>query len=128
MFWTILRTAIFGRWIYLCTISIVIALRGMKAFPLNFPVGGGFLLADIFRRFLGEKPGGLHEILVCGGSPHGEIGWRSLSFSLILFIYLFIIFLFLTCLCVCFLITLREQLCGSAPWGVRRGNFCVLVS
>ena len=34
-------------------------------------------------------------------------------------IYLFIICLFIACLCVCFLITLREQLCGLAPWGER---------
>ena len=49
----------------------------MKAFPLNFLVGGGFLLADSFRRFSGEKPGGVH----------GKIGWRSLHFALSLFIY-----------------------------------------
>ena len=58
---------------------IVIALCGMKTFPLNFPVGGVFLLANIFRRFLGEKPGGLHKILVCGGSPHGEIGYGEIE-------------------------------------------------
>ena len=108
---------IFGWWIYLSTIFIAIPLRGMKAFPLNFVVGRGVLLTDSFQRFSSEKPGGLHEILVCGGSPHGEIGWRSLYFVLSFFIYLFLICLFIACLCICFLITLREQLCGLAPWG-----------
>ena len=49
--------------------------------------------------------------------PQGEIGWRSLYFVLSLYIYLFLICLFIACLCICFLITLREQLCGLAPWG-----------
>ena len=89
----------------------------MKAFLLNFLAGGRFVLADSFRRFSGGKPGWLHKVLVCGGSPHGEIGWRSLYFVLSLFIYFFFICLFIACLCVCFLITLREQLCGLAPWG-----------
>ena len=71
----------------------------MKAFPLNFMVGGGWV---------SEKPGGLHEILVCRGSPCGEIGLRSLCFALCLFIYLLVICLFIVCLDVCFLITLRE--------------------
>ena len=104
-------------WIYLCTIFIVIALRGMKAFLVNFMVGSGFLLADSFQRFLSEKPGELHEVLVCGRSLHREIGWRSLYFVLSLFIYLLIICLFIACLCVCFLITLREELFGLVPWG-----------
>ena len=65
---------------------------------------GGFLLAESFYRFPGEKPGGLHEVLVCGGSPHNEIGWRSLCFSLVfcVFIYFFII-CFFYCLFVCLL-------------------------
>ena len=74
---------------------------------------GGFLLADSFHRFSAEKPGELHEILVCGGSPHGEIGWRSLCFRLCLFICLFITCLFITCLYVCFLITLRKLFVAS---------------
>ena len=76
-------------------------------------VGGGFLLTYSFRRFSGEKPRELHEILVCGGSPHGDIGWRSLCFVLCLFIYLFIIYLFIACLYICFLITLRELFVAS---------------
>ena len=118
MFWTILRTAIFGYWIYLFTIFIVIALRAMHAFPLNFMVGGRFLLKDSFHRFSGEKPGELHEIFFCGGFPHGEIEWRSLCFALCLFIYLFIY-----CLFVCLLFNyfkgavccFMHQLCGLAP-------------
>ena len=85
----------------------------MKAFPLNFMVGGGVLLTDSFHRLSGEKPGELDKILVCGGSPHGEIGWRSLCFTLCLFIYLFIICLFIACLYVCFLITLRKLFVAS---------------
>ena len=98
----------------------------MKAFPLNFLVRGGFLFVDSLQRLSGEKPGGLHEILVCGGSPHGEIEWRSLYFVLSLFTYLFIICLFIVCLCFCFLITLTEELCVLAPWEGGR-YFCVLV-
>ena len=113
MFWTILRTTIFGKWIYLFTIFIVFALRGMKAFPLNFMVRGGFLLTDSFYRFSGEKPGELLKILVCEGSPHGEIRWRSLCCALCLFIYLFIICLFIACLYVCSLITLRGLFVAS---------------
>ena len=41
---------------------------------------GGVLLMDSFHRFSGEKPDGLHQILVCGESPHGEIGWRRFCF------------------------------------------------
>ena len=111
--WTILRTTIFGKWIYLFSIFIFIALRGMKAFPLNFMVAGGFLLTDSFHRFSGEKPGELHKILVCGGSPQGKIGWKSLCFALCLCIYLFIICFFIACLYVCFLITLRELFVAS---------------
>ena len=114
-------------WIYLFTIFIVIALRGMKAFLVNFMLGGGFPLADSFQRFLSEKPGGLHEVLVCGRSLHREIGWRSLYFVVSLFIYLLIICLFIAGLCVCFLITLREQLCGLVPWGGGGSYFCVLL-
>ena len=77
---------------------IVIALRLMKAFPLSFMVGCGFLMTDSFHRFSGEKPGELHKILVCGGSPQGKIGWRSLCFALCLCIYLFIICFFIACL------------------------------
>ena len=62
----------------------------MKAFPLNLLVGGEFLLTDNFQKFSSEKPDGLHEILVCGRTPHGEIGWRSLCFAQCLFIYLFV--------------------------------------
>ena len=53
---------------------------------------------DRFHRFSSEKAGGLHEILVCRGSLHVEIGWRSLCFALRLLIvlvyYLFIYYLF----------------------------------
>ena len=101
------------RFLDLFTIFIVIALRGMKTFPLNFLVRGWFLLTDSFHRFSGEKPGGLHEVLVYRGSPQGEIKWRSLCFALCLFIYLFIIYLFIACLYVCFLITLRELFVSS---------------
>ena len=83
---------------YLFTIFIVIALRVMEAFPLNILAGGGFLLTNSFHRFLSEKPGGLHEILVCGGSPPGEIGWRSLRFALYLFICLLCVYLLLVCM------------------------------
>ena len=31
----------------------------MKAFPLNFMVGSGFLLTSSFHKFSGEKPGGV---------------------------------------------------------------------
>ena len=74
---------------------------------------------DSFYRFLGEKPGGLHKISVCGRSPQREIGWRSLCFVLWLFICLFIIF-FIYCLFVCLLFIyfyravcwVMHQLCG----------------
>ena len=62
----------------------------MRAFPLNFMVEGGFLLTDSFHRLSGEKPGELHENLVCRGLPHGEIGCRGLCFAYCLFLYLFI--------------------------------------
>ena len=91
----------------------MIALRRMKVFPLYFLVGGGFLLMDTFNRFSSEKPGGLHEILVSGGSPQGEIGMKSFRFALYLFIYLLVICLFIACLYVSFLITLRELFAGS---------------
>ena len=104
----------------------------MHAFPLNFMVGGRFLLKDSFHRFSGEKPGELHEIFFCGGFPHGEIEWRSLCFALCLFIYLFIY-----CLFVCLLFNyfkgavccFMHQLCGLAPWGLWGVGryFCVLV-
>ena len=84
-----------------------------RFFPYFHGEGGGFLLKDSFRRFSGEKPGGLHEILVCRGSPHGEIELRSLCFALCLFIYLFVICLFIACLYVCFLITLMELFVAS---------------
>ena len=84
------------------TILIVITLHEMKAFLRNFLVLGGFLFMDSFHRFEkpGKKPGGLHKILACRGSPHKEIGWRSLYFVLCLFI---------NSLCVCFLFTLKER-------------------
>ena len=66
----------------------------MKAFL----VGDGFLLTDNFHRFFGEKPGGLHEISVCGRSPHSEIGWRSLCFALCLFICFFFVYLLVVCM------------------------------
>ena len=44
------------------------------------------------------------------------------------FIYLLLVYLLFVCL---LLITLREQLCGLAPWGLGEGEgvdyFCVLV-
>ena len=51
----------------------------MKTFSLNFLVVGGFLLTDSFHRFLSEKPGGLHEILVCGSCllVHASVMWFS---------------------------------------------------
>ena len=85
----------------------------MKAFPLSFMVGGQFLLTDNFHRFSGEKSGELHKILVCGGSPPGEIGRSSLCFALCLFIYLFIICLCIACLYVSFLITFGELFVAS---------------
>ena len=81
-------------------------------FPLNFLVGGGFLLTDSFHRFLNEKPGGLHENLVCRGSLHDEIGWRSLCFAQCLFICLLFVYLLLVSM-FAFLITLRELFVGS---------------
>ena len=86
---------IIGPWIYLFIIFIVITLRGMKAFLVNFLVGVRFLLADSFHSFSGEKPGGC-----------------TLCFELCLFIYLFVICLFIVCLCFCFLFTLRELFVG----------------
>ena len=93
----------------------------MKAFQLNFLVwrgggGGGKwgLLVDSFQRFLGEKPRGLHEIIVCGGFRAVKLGGEK-NFFLSLFIYLFIICLFIACLCIYFLITLKKQLRGLAP-------------
>ena len=81
----------------------------MKAFPLNFMVGGGFLLTDSFHRFSGEKSGELQEILVCA-----------------VFIYLFVCYLFIYCLFVCLLFNyfngavccFMHQLCGLAPCGL----------
>ena len=106
----------------------------MKAFPLSFMVGCGFLLTDSFHRFSGEKPGELHKILICGGSPQGKIGWRSLCFALCLCVYLFIICFFIACLYVRFLITLRELFVASCiNYVVQRredyggGYFCVLM-
>ena len=69
-------------------------------------------MTNSLHRFSGEISGGLHEILVCGESPHGEIGWRSLCFALPLFIFLFINCLFIACLYDRFLITLRELFVG----------------
>ena len=94
------------------TVFIVITLLGMKAFLLNFlvvvvlvvGVTGGVLLADIFHKFLGETLGGLCEISVYGGSPHGEIGWRSMCFALCLIIYLFIICSFIVCVSAFYLL------------------------
>ena len=60
----LLWNTIFGYWIYLLTIFIVVTLRGM----LNFLMWSGFLLADSFHRFSGfscEKTQGLHEISFC---------------------------------------------------------------
>ena len=84
-----------------------------EGFSPKYPGGCGFPLTENFHIFSGEKPCGLHEVLVCGGSLHGEIGRRSLYFALCLFIYLFIICLFIACSYVCFLITLRELYVGS---------------
>ena len=82
-------------------------------------------MTDSFHRLTAGKPGELHEILICGGSPHGEIGWRSLCFALCLFIYLFIY-----CLFVCLLFNyfkeavccFMHQLCGLAPWRLGVGG------
>ena len=62
----------------------------MRAFLANSMVGYGFLLEDSFHRYSGKSSEGLRELSVGGGSPHGEIGRRSLYFALCLFIYLFI--------------------------------------
>ena len=104
------------------TIFIVITLLGMKAFLLNFlmvvvGVTGGFLLEDIFPKFLSEALGGLREISVYGGSPHGENGWRSMCFALCLFIYLFIICSFIVCVSAFYLLLRRRLLVhASATW------------
>ena len=77
----------------------LLLLHCVELRQLSFLAGGGFLLTDSFHRFSSEKPDGLHEILVCGGCPHGKIGWRSLRFALCLFIYLFIfVYLLLVCM------------------------------
>ena len=83
--------------------------EGFSAYFSGEPKGrnGGF------HGISGEHPVGLHEILVCRGSLHGEIGWRSFYFVLHLFIYLFIICLFIVCLCVYFLIIFKELVVGS---------------
>ena len=84
-------------------------------------------MADSFQGILGEKAGGLHEISVCGETPHGEIGWRSLCFALCLFIYVFIICLFIACLCVCFLFTFTEPFVGFGglvPFEREGGGVC----
>ena len=98
---------------------------------------GGFLLAEIFHRFPGEKLGGLQEISFCGGSLHEKIGWRSLSFLRVfcVFIYLFII-CFFYCLFVClffiyfyeYVCWVMHQLCDLAPLeGVWSRYFCGVV-
>ena len=107
------------------TILIVITLRGMKAFPLNFLVGDGFLLVDGFHRFSVEKPGWLHKISVCRGSSHGEIRWRILRFALPLFICLLFAYLFIVCLFMCLFFVyfkravcwVKHKLCGLTPFG-----------
>ena len=108
----------------------------MKAFPLNFLAGVGF--CGQFHRFLSEKPGGLHEILVCWRYPHGEMrreAWvEKLAFCAV-FIYLFICLLCVYLLLVCSLLFnyfkeavcwLMHQLCGLAPWSLE-GYLSVLV-
>ena len=62
---------------------------------------GWVSLADSFHNSCVKKPGRLHEISVCRGSPQGKIERRSLCFALYLFIYLFVYYLFIYCLFVC---------------------------
>lgn len=86
-------------WIYLSTILIVITQHGMKAFLGEFLGGQSVQLAESFYRFSGKRSGrALHEISVCGGYPHGKIGWRS--FCVLHQVYLFIcllVVLFIVC-------------------------------
>ena len=98
------------RFLDLFTIFIVNALRGMKAFPLNFLVGGWFLLTDSFHRFSGEKPSGLHEVQFTEDLRKVKLSGEA---CVLCCVYLFIIYLFIACLYVCFLITLRELFVGS---------------
>ena len=69
------------------SLFIVLTQCGMEAFPINFLVKGGFLLADSLHRFSDKKPGRMHVISVWRVSRYGEI---SLCFALCLFVYLFI--------------------------------------
>ena len=88
---------------------------------------------DSFHRFSSEKPSGLHEILVCRGSLHCEIGRRSLCFALCLLIFL-VYYLFIYYLFVCLLFNyfkgpvcwFMHELFVLATWGLG-GYFCVLV-
>ena len=76
--------------------------------------GRKFCWWTVSTDFRMNTPGGCTKSWsVCRGSPHGEIGWRSLCFLLCLFIYLFIICLFIVCLCVCFLIIFKGLVVGS---------------
>ena len=97
-------------------------------------------MTDSFHRFSSEKPGGLHEILVCGRYPHGEMrreAWVEKLVFCAVFIYLFVYYLFIYCLFVCLLFNyfkgavccFMHQLCGLAPWGLWGVGryFCVLV-
>ena len=85
-----------------------------------------------FPHCLGEESRGLHEILFCEESLHGEIEPRSLCFALYLFIYLFIICLFIVCL-FAFYLLIRSCLLGHASirWeregGIGGGYFYVVM-
>ena len=107
------------------TIFIVIILRGMKAFILNYLVGVGFCWRTVSTDFRAKNPGG------CTKSPFSEdlrtekLGGEACICAA--FIYLFVYYLFIYCLFVCLLLfTLRELFVGSCInyVGVFRGYFC----
>ena len=103
----------------------------MKAFPLNYLVGGGFLLTDSFHRFSAEKPVGYTKFQFAEDLCTVKLGGEA---CVLRCVYLFIC-LFIACLYVCFLITLRKLFVASCissvvqrrgDWG-RGGYFCVLA-
>ena len=76
----------------------------MKAFPLNFLVGG----VGGGEEILGwETQWATQNLSLQRISAWGN--WVKKLLFCFEFIYLFIICLFVDCLCVCLLITLREQ-------------------